>query len=153
MRTTMFDLSPLTRIGIGFDRIFDLLDEVARDQAGDSYPPYDIEKTGENAYRITLAVAGFAPEELAITSHPNSLVIVGKKSGSPEGQYLHQGIGARKFERQFTLADYVKVTGAALEQGLLTIDLVHQVPEAMRPKRIEIVAGNKPRAIEGKQAA
>lgn len=150
---TSFDFTPLWRSSIGFDRLVDLLDEVTRVVPVDNYPPYNIEKAGEDAYRITLAVAGFAPDELTVTSHPNLLVIAGKKAASEDGEYLHRGIAARSFERRFTLADHVKVAGASLEQGLLTIDLVREVPEAMKPRRIEIANNNKPKTTEGKQAA
>jgi molecular chaperone IbpA len=153
---TVFDFTPLSRTGIGFDRMLDLLDEVAREPA-DNYPPYNIEKIGEDAYRLTLAVAGFTPEELSITAAPNLLVIAGGKAGrgemSEEKEYLHQGIATRPFERQFTLDDHVKVAGASLNQGLLTIDLVREVPEAMKPRRIAIANGNAPQAVAQQQAA
>lgn len=152
MRTTI-DFSPLWRSSIGFDRMLNLLDEAARLEPADNYPPYDIEKTGEDAYRITLAVAGFAPSELAVTAQPNLLVVSGKKAEAWSRQLLHQGIAARAFERQFRLADFVQVAGANLEQGLLMIDLVREVPEAMKPRRIEIASGNEPRAVESRQAA
>ena len=141
------------RSSIGFDRVLGLLDEVTRLDASDTYPPYNIEKTGGDAYRITLAVAGFTPDELSITSEADLLTVSGKKAHSQDRQYLHQGIAARAFERQFTLADYVKVLGAKLEQGLLTIDLVREVPEVMKPRRIEIANSGKARAIENKRAA
>ena len=150
---TTMDFSPLWRSSIGFDRMFDLLDEVARFEPADKYPPYNIEKTGEDAYRITLAVAGFTPDELTITAHPNLLVVTGRKADGPTGQYLYQGIAARAFERQFTLADHVEVAGASRKQGLLMIDLVREVPEAMKPRRILIAGGSEPKAIESSQAA
>ncbi|HLI13504.1 MAG TPA: Hsp20 family protein [Alphaproteobacteria bacterium] len=152
MRTEL-DFSPLRRSSIGFDRMLDLLDEVTRAEAADNYPPYNIEKAGEDAYRITLAVAGFTPEELSITTQLNLLVVAGRKSDSEEHAYLHRGIAARIFERQFTLADYVKVVGAKLEQGLLMIDLVREVPEAMKPRRIAIASSSEPQTLEGRQAA
>ena len=152
MRTAL-DLSPFWRSSIGFDRLLGLLDEVTRLDASDTYPPYNIEKTGEDAYRITLAVAGFTPDELSITAEADLLTVSGKKADSQGRQYLHHGIAARAFERRFTLADYVKVVGAKLEQGLLVIDLVREVPEAMKPRRIEIANGNKAQAIENKRAA
>ena len=152
MRTTI-DLSPLWRSSIGFDRMLDLLDEVTHFEPADHYPPYDIEKTGENAYRITLAVAGFTLEELAVAAQPNLLVISGKKADSESGQFLHRGIAARSFERQFKLADFVKVVGASLDQGLLMIDLVREVPEALKPRRIAIAARAEPKALETRQAA
>jgi molecular chaperone IbpA len=149
----MFDLSPLSRFGIGFDRMFDLLDGVMQADTAQTYPPYDIEKTGENAYRISLAVAGFRPDELSITTEPNLLVVAGEKAEPKEKQYLHRGIAAADFERQFTLADHVKVAGASLDQGMLTIDLVHEVPEEMKPRRIAIANGNQPKTIENRKAA
>jgi molecular chaperone IbpA len=118
-----------------------------------NYPPYNIEKTGEETYRISLAVAGFTPDDLAITAQPNLLVVAGKKGEGQGGQLLYQGIAARAFQRQFGLADDVKAVGASLENGLLTIDLVREVPEAMKPRRIEIANSNQSKAIESKQAA
>lgn len=150
---TVLDFSPFWRSSIGFDRVLGLLDEVTRRDASDTYPPYNIEKTGEDAYRITLAVAGFTPDELSITSEADLLTVSGKKAESQDRQYLHQGIATRGFERQFRLADYVKVSGAKLEQGLLVINLVREVPEAMKPRRIEIANSNKAQAIENKRAA
>lgn len=152
MRTTI-DFSPLWRSSIGFDRMLNLLDEVTRVESADNYPPYDIEKTGDNAYRLTLAVAGFAPNELAVTAQPNLLVVSGNKAGAEDRQLLHRGIATRAFERQFRLADFVKVVGARLEQGLLMIELAREVPEAMKPRRIAIANGNEPQAIEHQQAA
>ncbi len=152
MRTTI-DFSPLWRSSIGFDRMLNLLDEATRFEPADNYPPYNIEKTGEDAYRITLAVAGFAPNELTVTAQPNLLVISGNKAAAEGRQFLHQGIAARAFERQFKLADFVKVARASLEQGLLMIDLVREVPEAMKPRRIAIASSTEPKAIESRQAA
>lgn len=152
MRTTI-DFSPLWRSSIGFDRMLNLLDEVTRVESADNYPPYDIEKTGDNAYRLTLAVAGFAPTELTVTAQPNLLVVSGNKAGAEDRQLLHRGIATRAFERQFRLADFVKVVGARLEQGLLMIELAREVPEAMKPRRIAIANGNEPQAIEHQQAA
>ena len=143
MRTD-FDFAPLFRSGVGFDRVFDLLENATRVQAIDNWPPYDIERTGEDGYRITMAVAGFARDELELTTQPNLLVVSGRKQpqqGEAEGtQYLHRGIATRSFERRFELADYVKVDRAWLDNGLLTIELVREVPEAMRPRRIEVQA-------------
>ncbi len=150
---TMIDFAPLWRSSVGFDRMLDLLDEAIRLEPAGNYPPYNIEKTGEDRYRITLAVAGFAPEELTVTAQPNLLVIAGKKGESRDGQLLYQGIAGRAFQRQFNLADDVKVTGANLENGLLTVNLVREVPEAMKPRRIEIANGHQPQAIESKAAA
>ena len=157
MRTN-FDFSPLFRSSIGFDRVLDLLENADRLAAVDNWPPYDIAKIGEDDYRITMAVAGFTQDELDITHEPNTLVVSGAKSGEDEGEYLHRGIANRAFQRRFDLADHVKVSGAKLENGLLTIELKREIPEELRPRRIEIAgdgaAKPKPRQIEGqKQAA
>jgi molecular chaperone IbpA len=153
MRT--FDLAPLYRSTIGFDRLFSMLDQVAGfDGAGSSYPPYNIERTGENAYRITLAVAGFSDAELSLETKESTLTIKGEKKASSEernGELLYQGIAARAFERTFQLADHVEVKGASLENGLLHVELVREVPEAMKPRRIAI-KGAGPRAIDAKAA-
>ena len=149
----MMDFAPLSRSTIGFDRLFDLLDQTAGFEPNESFPAYDIEKTGEDAYRITLAVPGFKPDEISIEGQPNLLVISGQRSTERGGQYLHRGLTARSFERRFNLADFVEVKGANLTDGLLTIELKRELPEAMRPRRIEI--GSKveaPRQIEGQQA-
>jgi molecular chaperone IbpA len=135
-----FDFSPYRRSMVGFDRIFDLLENQARSSAGDNYPPFNIEKRGDDAYRITLAVAGFKPADLDITAQQNLLVVQGRKGDEDAGQMLHVGIAQRGFERRFELADYVRVADASLEDGLLTIDLVREVPEAMKPKKIAIGA-------------
>ncbi|HEX2281193.1 MAG TPA: Hsp20 family protein [Thermomicrobiales bacterium] len=135
---TALNLAPLWRSGIGFDGLVDLLNEAMKPVA--THPPYNIEKTGEDAYRITLVVAGFKPNELSVTSEPNLLTIVGQPAGEPGGQFLYQGLQRGPFEHRFRLADYVKVTGAQLNDGLLTIDLAREVPEAMKPRRIEIAA-------------
>jgi molecular chaperone IbpA len=151
----MFEFAPFWRTSVGFDRVFDTLEESVRSEPSDNYPPFNIEKMGEDAYRITLAVAGYTPDELSVTSQRNLLVVSGRKAERKAEQYLYQGIAGRAFQRQFNLADYVKVTGADLNNGLLTIDLVREVPEAMKPRRIEI-AGNtntSQKAIERKQAA
>jgi molecular chaperone IbpA len=150
---TVFDFAPLWRSGVGFDRLFDMLDQAGKWAPAENYPPYNIEKTGEDAYRITLAVAGFTPDELSITSHPNLLVVTGKKAEGQGGSYLHQGIAGRAFERRFSLADHVKVTAARLENGLLIIELVRELPEEMKPRRIPIASSTQPQAIEDKQAA
>ncbi len=134
-----FDFTPYRRTMVGFDRLFDLLENQGRMNSGDNYPPFNIERRGEDAYRITLAVAGFKPADLDITAQQNLLVIQGKKSEeSSAGQFLHVGIAQRGFERRFELADYVRVENANLEDGLLTIDLVREVPEAMKPKKIAV---------------
>ena len=151
--------SPLFRSSVGFDRIFDLLENATRVQAIDNWPPYNIEKVGEDQYRITMAVAGFSPDELNLTSQPNWLVVSGQKQGEESTQYLHRGIATRSFERRFELADHVKVKDARLDNGLLTIELVREVPEEMRPRRIEVQAwnalgaGEQPQQIEHQKAA
>lgn len=149
MRT--FDFSPLYRSAVGFDRMTSLLDAAQKSTAADSYPPYNIEKTGEDAYRITLAVAGFGADDLDMEVRDSQLVVVGK--GDSEGddtEYLHRGIARRAFERRFQLADYVEVKGADLRDGLLIVDLVREIPEAMKPRRIEI--GTAAPVIEGETA-
>jgi molecular chaperone IbpA len=150
---TIFDFAPLWRSGVGFDRLVDLVEQAVKFEPTDNYPPYDIEKTGDNAYRVTLAVAGFTPDDLSVISEPNLLIVSGKKAEAPEAEYLHKGIAARAFERRFNLADYVTVTGAKLENGVLTVELVRELPEEMKPRRIAIATGNEPLAIEQKQAA
>ena len=136
------DFAPLWRSTIGFDRLFDLINETQRPEA-DTYPPYDVLRTGEDSYRINLAVAGFAPDEITITAQQNKLTIAGRKSAAarPDPEVLYQGISARAFERHFSLDDHVEVQGASLEHGLLQIDLVRRLPEAMKPRRIAIRAG------------
>ena len=134
-----FDFTPYRRTMVGFDRLFDLLENQSRMNSGDNYPPFNIERRGEDAYRITLAVAGFKPADIEITAQQNLLVVQGRKGeDSSAGQFLHVGIAQRGFERRFELADYVRVDGANLEDGLLVIDLVREVPEAMKPKKIAV---------------
>ena len=136
------NLDPFWRTSIGFDRFFDLMDESLRFQSEDNYPPCNIVRTGENSYRISLAVAGFKPDQISITVEQNTLTVAGRidqKQGPAE--YLYQGIAGRPFERRFNLADFVEVKGASLEDGLLQIDLDRELPEAMKPRRIEIKAG------------
>lgn len=134
-----FDFTPYRRSTVGFDRLFDLLENQARANGGENYPPFNIERRGEDAYRITLAVAGFRGDDLDITAQQNLLTIVGKKrEDAPEGEMLHVGIANRGFERRFELADYVRVANADLADGLLIIDLVREVPEAMKPKKIAV---------------
>jgi len=135
-----FDFTPYRRSTVGFDRLFDLLENASRANAGDNYPPFNIERRNEDSYRITLAVAGFKPADLDITAQQNLLVIQGRKGDEPqaEGEYLHVGIAQRGFERRFELADFVRVDNANLEDGLLVIDLVREVPEAMKPKKVSI---------------
>ena len=140
---------------MGFDRLFDLIDESARWTGEENhYPPYNIERTGEDQYQISLALAGFTSDEVSITAEQNVLTVEGRKAEKREHQYLYQGISARPFRRLFNLADYVEVKAASFEGGLLKIDLVRQVPEAMKPRRIAINAGNERQtAIEHKLAA
>jgi molecular chaperone IbpA len=149
----MFDLTPFYRSSVGFDRLFRLLDE-AQSVETQAYPPYNIEKTAENAYRITMAVAGFAQDELSIEAKGNLLTVTGKKDVKANGntEYLHQGIAGRSFERRFHLADYVEVKGADLNHGLLHISLVREVPEALKPRQIAIGGVQKPKVIEAKAA-
>ena len=149
-----FDFSPLFRSTIGFDRLTRMVDAASRlDNAALAYPPYNIEKTGEDAYRLTMAVAGFARDEVDVTVHENTLTVTGKAKQEEEaGRYLHRGIARRAFERRFSLADHIKVTGASLDNGMLHVDLVHEVPEEAKPRKIGIVGG-EPRMVGQKQAA
>lgn len=149
----MFDYTPFYRSSVGFDRLFRLLDEAANGET-QAYPPYNIERLGENSYRITIAVAGFSPAELAIEAKGNALTVSGKKADKTEGnvEVLHQGIAGRSFERRFQLADYVEVKGADLANGLLHIALERVVPEAMKPRQIAIASAEKPKVLEAKAA-
>ena len=153
MRT--FDLAPLYRSTVGFDRLFSLVDQLAGHDGGSpGYPPYNIERTGENDYRVTVAVAGFAESELNIEVKENTLTIRGEKQAKAEeqkGETLYQGIAARAFERVFQLADHVQVKGAGLENGLLHVDLVREIPEAKKPRQIAIGNG-KAKVVEAKAA-
>ena len=134
-----FDFTPYRRSTVGFDRVFDLLESTARNNGGDNYPPFNIERRGDDDFRITLAVAGFRPADLDITAQQNLLVIQGKKrDDTVDGELIHVGIANRGFERRFELADYVRVENADLHDGLLVIDLVREVPEAMKPKKVSI---------------
>ena len=149
-----YDLSPLYRSTVGFDRLFTLIDQMSGvDATAQSYPPYNIERTGENNYRISVAVAGFAEKDLAIETRENTLLIRGSRTaGESEPnrpEVLYQGIAARAFERRFQLADHVQVTGAALEHGLLHVDLVREIPEAAKPRQIPIGARG-PKVVEAK---
>ena len=135
-----FDLTPFYRSTVGFDRVFGLLDQLA-DGSAQTYPPYNIERTGENAYRITMAVAGFGEGDLSIEAKESTLTVKGEKKSETEEkdrEFLYRGIGARTFERRFQLADHVEVKGASLENGLLHVDLVREIPEAMKPRTIAI---------------
>jgi molecular chaperone IbpA len=135
-----FDFAPLSRSTIGFDRMMQLFEDATRlvDDGESSYPPYNIEKTGDDCYRITMAVAGFGEADLSVTQQANSLLVAGRKQGDENSQYLHHGLAARAFNRRFDLADFIKVSGASLVNGLLSIDLVREVPEAMKPRSITI---------------
>ena len=148
-----FDFSPLFRSTIGFDRLTRLADAAMRvDNASVGYPPYNIEKTGEDMYQLTMAVAGFSPDELDVTVQQNSLVVTGKaKKDEHESRYLHRGIARRAFERHFSLADHIKVAGASLVNGMLHVDLVREVPEAMKPRKIAIATA-QPEVVEKKAA-
>jgi molecular chaperone IbpA len=138
-----FDFSPLFRSTIGFDRLMRLADAATRvDTTALSYPPYNIEKLGEDTYRLTMAVAGFGKDELEIVVQENALVVTGKaRNGEEQGKYLHRGIARRAFERRFHLADHIKVTGATLDNGLLHVELAREVPEQLKPRTIDIALG------------
>ncbi len=143
------DLTPYRRSTVGFDRLFDMIETNARAASSDNYPPFNLERIAQDRYRITLAVAGFARDEIAITAQQNLLLVSGKKDEkAPEGQLLHVGIANRSFERRFELADFVLVHGARLADGLLVIDLVREVPEAMKPKSIAIKTGAPLAAVD-----
>jgi molecular chaperone IbpA len=151
MRT--IDFSPLYRSVVGFDRLADLLDSAAADGAA-GYPPYNIERTDENAYRVEIAVAGFRPDELAIEVKENLLTVTGRKAANDDQRrFLHRGLAERNFERRFQLADYVVVTEANLADGLLSIALKRELPEALKPRRVEISVGQPSPLIEGEKAA
>jgi molecular chaperone IbpA len=139
-----YDFSPLYRSTVGFDRLFDLLDQSARAEAQPNWPPYNIERTGEDDYRITMALAGFSPNEVELVQKENTLFVAGHKNGEQEQstEILHRGIATRPFRQTFNLAEHVKVLGANFENGLLIIDLKREVPEALKPRRIEIAAGS-----------
>ena len=144
-----FDLTPLYRSTVGFDRLANILDNVTRSDGGSSYPPYNIEKTGDDAYRITIAVAGFADDELTIEARDGQLVISGKKAATEEEtNFLHRGIATRAFEKRFQLADHVRATDAVTKNGLLHVDLLREIPEALKPRKIEIA---KSRPIEAEK--
>ena len=163
MRT--MNLDPFWRTSIGFDRLFDLMDESLRFEPEDHYPPCNIVRTGENNYRISLAVAGFKPGQVNVTTNQNQLIVsaaANEKQDDDKGEYLYRGIAGRSFERRFNLADYVTVKGASLDDGLLQIELERELPEAMKPRRIEIQTnkavgkgdkGDKVRTIEHSRVA
>ena len=146
---TTFDFSPLFRSTVGYDRLMNLLENAGQwSEPGTSYPPYNIARTGEDHYRITVAVAGFSEDELSVEARDNALLVEGHRKEADGGQsFLYRGIAGRSFKRQFQLADHVKVAGAQLQNGLLVIELVREVPEAMKPRRIEIKTG-APAAID-----
>ena len=135
------NFDPFWRSRVGFDRILDLMDESLRHQPENNYPPYNILRTGENSYRISLAVAGFKPDQMSVTVPQNTLVVAGRENQKTDHDYVHRGIAARDFERRFSLADFVEVKDATFEDGLLQVDLAREVREAMKPKRIEIRSG------------
>jgi len=152
------NFDPFWRSSVGFDRVLDLLDQSLRYQPENSYPPYNIMRTGENSYRISLAAAGFKPDQISVTVHQNTLIVTGRESQNADRDLLHRGIAARAFERRFSLADFVEVKDATFEDGLLQIDLVLELPEAMKPKRIEVRSGkalqdDKSKTIEHVRAA
>jgi molecular chaperone IbpA len=142
---TAFDFSPFYRDTVGFDRVFDMLDTVTSQRSSDGYPPYNIEKAGEDSYRIVMAVAGFGEAELDVTQKEDELLITGKHQPAEPKELLYQGIAAREFERRFQLADHVKVVGAGLANGLLTIELKREIPEEKKARAIRIESGSAPR--------
>ena len=152
-----FDFTPFRRSTVGFDRLFDLLEASARQASSENYPPFNLERLAEDRYRITLAVAGFKADEIDVTAQQNLLLVAGRKASENEnnqGSYLHLGIANRSFERRFELADFVRVDSANLADGLLVIELVREVPEAMKPKKIAVTSGEQPSgAIEHRTAA
>jgi molecular chaperone IbpA len=149
MRT--HDLHPLWRSTIGFDRLFDLLDETQH-RTEDNYPPYNIERLGEDRYQISLALAGFSPDEIAVTAEQNVLTVEGRRSDQDHHEYLYRGISRRSFKRQFNLADYVQVKTATFDSGLLRVELVREIPKAMKPRRIAIRGGVSTAQIAQKAA-
>lgn len=149
---TNFDFAPLWRSTIGFDRLFDLLEDSVPESA-DNSPPYNIERNGEDHYQISLALAGFAPHEITITAEQNVLTVESRKAETGDHQYLYRGISVRPFRREFNLAEYVQVKGASFENGMLKIDLVRELPEAMKPRQIPIQAGNDNQRLGHQQMA
>lgn len=146
------DFTPYRRTTVGFDHLFDLLENAGRSPQNENYPPFNIERTGENDYEVTVAVAGFKPEEIDITAQQNMLVVSGSKNsdGNDNREFLHMGIASRNFERRFQLADYVQVSGADLADGLLTINLVREIPDALKPRKIAIGEQKNANVIEHK---
>ena len=147
MRTNL-DFTPFRRSTVGFDRLFDLLENSVPTQMSDNYPPVDLIREGDDHYRITLAVAGFRPDEIEVTAQQNLLVVAGRKQDDDDGRYIHRGIAARAFERRFGLADYVQVKGAELRDGILSIELQREIPEEMKPRKIEIGGASSARQLE-----
>ena len=153
-----FDFAPFRRSTVGFDRLFDMLENSNTGQAQENYPPFDLIKLGDNEYRIELAVAGFKPGEIDITAQQNVLIVSGKKAEDSESRgndYIYRGIATRSFERRFALADHIQVRGADLKDGLLSIELVREIPEAMKPRKISIGGEEKPasqQTLEAEQA-
>ena len=135
---TNFDFTPFRRSTVGFDRLFEMLENGGVTGGAESYPPFNLEQDGDDQYRITLAVAGFRPDEIDITAQQNLLIVSGRKQEGEERRYVHRGIATRSFERRFALADHIQVTGADLHDGMLSLDLVREIPEAMKPRKIEI---------------
>jgi molecular chaperone IbpA len=148
-----YDFAPLWRSTIGFDRLFDLA-EAAQRAGEDHYPPYNIERLGDDRYQISLAVGGFSPDEISVTAEQNVVTVEGNKAEKPEGDFLYRGISTRSFRRHFNLADYVQVKSAAFNNGLLKIELVREIPEAMKPRRIAITGGpaGNVQQLEGRAA-
>ncbi|RRI07843.1 molecular chaperone [Mesorhizobium tamadayense] len=151
------DFSPLYRSTVGFDRLFTMLDSLGQPESAQTYPPYNIERTGENAYRISMAVAGFSEDEISIEAHRNLLTVKGERKEENNGdgtELLYRGIASRAFERRFQLADHVEVEGATLKNGLLFIDLTRNIPEEFKPRKIAITSSSdKAKQIEAKAAA
>lgn len=150
-----FDFTPYRRSTVGFDRVFDLLENAGRVSQNENYPPFNIERTAENEYQITVAVAGFKPEEIEITAQQHMLIVSGNKevSGNDNRDFLHMGIANRNFERRFQLADYISVTAADLSDGLLIISLVREIPDALKPRKIAIGSTSSAAVIEHDDAA
>lgn len=152
MRTN-YDFTPFRRSTVGFDRLFDLLENGLNSQMTDSYPPFDLVRDGDNRYRITMAVVGFRSDEVDVTAHQNMLIVAGRKKERDESRYIHRGIAVRDFERRFGLADYVQVRNASLEDGMLSIELVREIPEAVKPRKIAIgSSGENTRRIQDASA-
>ena len=147
-----FDFAPFRRSTVGFDRLFDMLENSSVGQSQENYPPFDLIKKGDNDYSIQLAVAGFKPDEIDITAQQNVLIVSGRKSeetDQKDGDFIYRGIANRSFERRFALADHIQVRGADIKDGLLSIELVREIPEAMKPRKIDISGGSKRSAIGG----